>query len=111
MLDRTEGDLDLAKELIDTFIESWPASFDAVKAAVASRDAVATERAAHAIKSAVGLFGFRPLMEPTVALEKLGRTNHMDSADALVLAIEFEADNLIRALLEDKAREALVGST
>ncbi len=98
LIARTEGDLDLVQEVIDTFIETWPASFKSLEAAVANKDCNALESVSHSMKSAIALFGYRPLVEAALKLETIARAKHLDDAEAILAAIDLQASMLIRTL-------------
>jgi two-component system sensor histidine kinase/response regulator len=52
-----EGDRDLLQELIGVFLEDAPQRIEAVRRALADRDAEALYRAGHALKGSAGNFG------------------------------------------------------
>jgi HPt (histidine-containing phosphotransfer) domain-containing protein len=80
-----EGDRDLLRELIDVFFEDAPERLDAVRRALADRDAGALYRAAHALKGSAGNFGAPNVVGRANRLEALARENELDAS-----ALEFE---------------------
>jgi two-component system sensor histidine kinase/response regulator len=98
LLDRAENEMDLVRDVIDTFIEAWPESLDQVRNAVVGADATAVYKAAHSLKGAVAIFGCKPLTETASALEQDGKAGTLDSAERHLATIEREGNVLIQAL-------------
>ena len=83
-LGRVDGDRELLKEIAELFLEECPGSLEAVRAAVASRDPAALQRAAHSLKGAVSNFGERAAHKAALRLEQMGRSGELaGSAEAL----------------------------
>jgi HPt (histidine-containing phosphotransfer) domain-containing protein len=80
-----DGDRELLFELIDVFLEDAPQRIQAVRSALADRNADAVYRAAHALKGSAGNFGAPEVVSRANRLEALARENDLDAA-----AIEFE---------------------
>ena len=80
-----EGDRDLLLELIDVFFEDAPQRIEAVRRALADRDAEALYKAAHALKGSAGNFGVPHVVGRANRLEALARENDLNAA-----ALEFE---------------------
>jgi two-component system sensor histidine kinase/response regulator len=80
-----EGDRDLLLELIDVFFEDAPQRIEAVRRALADRDAEAVYKAAHALNGSAGNFGAPNVVGRAKRLEALARENDLDAA-----ALEFE---------------------
>ena len=80
-----EGDRDLLLELIDVFFEDAPQRVEAVRRALAARDAEALYRAAHALKGSASNFGAPNVVGRANRVEALARENDLDAA-----ALEFE---------------------
>ena len=80
-----DGDRDLLLELIDVFFEDAPQRVEAVRRALADRDAEAVYRAAHALKGSAGNFGAPNVVGRANRLEELARKNDLEGA-----ALEFE---------------------
>jgi len=80
-----EGDRDLLLELIDVFFEDAPQRIEALRRALADRDADALYKAAHALKGSAGNFGAPTVVGRANRLEALARENDLDAA-----ALEFE---------------------
>ena len=80
-----DGDRELLLELIGVFLEDAPQRIQAVRGALADRDADAVYRAAHALKGSAGNFGAPEVVSRANRLEALAQENDLDAA-----AIEFE---------------------
>src|SRR5205823_6404797 len=88
LLKRVEDDMELLRELAALFGESCPKQLDAVRAAIAERDAAALERAAHAIKGSVGNFAAHSAFEAALRLELMGREGDLSGAEKACTALE-----------------------
>jgi HPt (histidine-containing phosphotransfer) domain-containing protein len=80
-----DGDRELLLELIDVFLEDAPQRIQAVRSALADRNADAVYRAAHALKGSAGNFGAPEVVRRANRLEALARENDLDAT-----AVEFE---------------------
>jgi PAS domain S-box-containing protein len=81
-LSRVGGDVELLKEVVELFLDDYPAAFERIKQAVASRDASALEHNAHSLKGSVSTFGANRAFEAALALEKQGRSGDLSDAQA-----------------------------
>ena len=69
-----------------TFLESAPELIEALRAAIASKDAEALAAAAHALRSSSGNVGATAVAERAGRLEELGRSGSLgDAKDELAL--------------------------
>lgn len=84
------GEGDVLAEILGVFVAEAEGRMAAIAAAVASRDAEAVRRAAHALKGAAGTIGATTLEACCRALEELGRNGELQSAPALVEAVQRE---------------------
>jgi two-component system, sensor histidine kinase and response regulator len=94
-----EGDNELLAELIEMYQEDSPKLLDAIAKAVGDKDAQAVQRAAHALKGAIGNFGQGRAYEAAQTLEKLGRTDDLENV-AGVHSVLLEAVNELIADLK-----------
>ena len=97
----------LAHELIDLFLTEGPGRFDAVRAAVREKDAVALRGAAHAVKGSVANFSAAPAVDAAAALEQIGRTGDFTGVDEAFAVFERQVDLLRSALAEYKRERPL----
>lgn len=98
LLERVEGDEQLAGELIELFLESCPKLLADVRQAVKDHNAVALERAAHALKGSAGDIAAPRAFESARALEQLGRENKLENAEAALKSLESALENLVHEL-------------
>jgi CheY-like chemotaxis protein len=100
-----DGDKQLLKTLVHTFLTECPQLMEAVRSAVAESDAAKLHRAAHAVKGAATIFGATSACEHALALEAMGRKNSVshaarDSCAALEESLE-QVQRDLAALLEE----------
>src|SRR5207244_4187564 len=101
LLDRVAGDRELLQELVALFRADCPRMLGDVRAALASQDAAQLQRAAHALKGAVGNFGASAAWDTALHLEELGRGGRCPPGDSEdYKALEIQIDRLTRALTE-----------
>ena len=98
LLRRVGGDVNLLKELVALFLESYPGRMSDLRGAVQQRDSGALERAAHAMKGSVGTFSARAAMEAARELEERGRSGDLAGAEAALVKLEEEIERLMPAL-------------
>ena len=80
-LENAGGDALLLKELIEIFFAEYPPALERVREVLAKRDALALQKAAHAIKGAIGVFGTTAAHAAAQRLEALGARGALISAD------------------------------
>jgi HPt (histidine-containing phosphotransfer) domain-containing protein len=96
----TLGDDDeLCRELIETFQQQAPVLSAQIRAAIADRDGLALQRAAHTLKGSMRVFAARstPVLEQ---LEERGREDHWQGIDALSAQMEDDLARLQTALAD-----------
>jgi CheY-like chemotaxis protein len=76
-----EGDLEFLAEIVNLFLETYPALLSAIEDAVSRKDAEGLCRAAHTLKGAVANFGAKAVVEQARALEMIGKNGDLSSAD------------------------------
>ncbi|MEY2408311.1 MAG: hypothetical protein QOF48_981, partial [Verrucomicrobiota bacterium] len=106
VLQRMDGDRDLLKEVTTLFIEDTPRQVADLRATIERRDGPALERAAHALKGAVGNFGARAAYEAALDLEAFGRASDFVHAPEKLAFLENQIALLgpaLEAFLKDKA--------
>jgi two-component system sensor histidine kinase/response regulator len=94
-----EGDIELLKEIAGMFLEQCPSLETRMREAVAKRDPVEIERAAHTIKGSVGNFAAKSAFEAALALEKIGRDGTLDDVEAVTAKLQEELERLKPALV------------
>jgi two-component system sensor histidine kinase/response regulator len=88
-LAQVEGDEELLRELVDLFSRQLPDLLAEIQEAIASREGERLRRAAHRLKSSVGIFGAKDAFEAVRKLEMMGRDG--DFANIESVHTEFEA--------------------
>jgi CheY-like chemotaxis protein len=99
-LDYTGGDLDLLRDLLDVFREDAPAQLEAVRAAVASRDAAALRQAAHCLKGSLRAVGATVPAGLAQELEHRGGEGTPAGAEELTASLVTEIDRLLTAMAD-----------
>ena len=87
-LARVGGDLELLREIAALFLDEYPRSLDDIHKALATGDAKRLEHSAHGLKGSVANFCARSAEDAAFQLEQMGRTQKLDHAPAIVVALE-----------------------
>jgi len=92
LLERLDGDEEIFKEVIETFLEDAPNQIEKLKKALQEKDATRVERQAHLLKGAALNIGGNGLQTAARELEILAKEGDLTKAPSLVamLAREFE---------------------
>ena len=101
LVELLDGNPDVIVTLIDSFLDDCSDYMDAIRAAVASRDAEALEREAHGLKGATGSLRAAPSSEAAQTLEEMAHAGDFADAEAALETLEAEIDRLkdeLRAL-------------
>ncbi len=98
LLERVEGDEQLANELIEMFLISCPKLLADVRLAVRERNALTLERAAHALKGSAGDIAAPLVFESARIMEQLARENKLEDVDAALKSMETALENLVHEL-------------
>ena len=99
LLGRFEGDTELVREVAQLFLDDCPHRLEALRAALASGDAAALQRAAHSLKGSVSNFAAPAAAEAARRLEVLARDGQLTYAAAACAALEREIARLVPALI------------
>ncbi len=97
-LERVGGDRELLAELVKLFEGESPRLLQEMREAIAREDAVALERAAHALKGSVGNFAAAAAVAAAQELERVARSGLLTQARALYSALETEIQQFRQAL-------------
>ena len=97
-LARVEGDVELLAEIVELFFDNAPRLLSDIQEPVSRRDAVALERAAHALKGAVGNFSAEDAFNSALKLEVMGSTGDLNGVDEAYADLETKIANLKNAL-------------
>lgn len=79
-LARVGDDEELLAELVKIFLDDYPNSLVAIEAALAHKNPIELERAAHSLKGAVANFGADAVVKEAYELEQRGRAGDLTNA-------------------------------
>lgn len=80
LLERTEGDELLLKEMVRLFLDMFPELLDSIDRAIKEGDTEELRQNAHTLKSAAGSIGANRVFSAAYNLEQAGRKNEIESA-------------------------------
>jgi PAS domain S-box-containing protein len=101
MMARLMDDDDLARMVIEGFLEDIPQQIAVLKGFLESKDPVGTERQAHTIKGAAANVGGERLREAAFDMEKAARAENLSAAGRLLAELEAQFDRLHQAMTKD----------
>ncbi len=88
LLARTEGDQDLLKTLVDSFLEISPETLQKIRKAIAVGDAACVERAAHFLKGSLGTLSSVNALRAAEDLEQIAHKGDLASASEVYRTLE-----------------------
>ncbi len=94
LLERTGGDMDLLRELVEIFVDDSLLLVDRIRQAVVQKDADELEKAAHGLKGSVLNFGAKSVAAIAQALETMGRNRDLTQAQNVVAELERQVQKL-----------------
>ena len=106
-LARTDGDVELLRELIGLFLENYPRRLEQMKEAIATSDAEELARAACDLRTSIGILGAQTACETLLVLETMGINNDFQDAGAAWLLLQDQLEELEQELSK-YARAAVV---
>ena len=92
------NDEELARAIIETFLEDLPAQIKQLKEAVTTGEAQSVERQAHKIKGASANLGGEALRALASAIEQAGKAGDMALIASRMAELDDRFDALMRAL-------------
>jgi CheY-like chemotaxis protein/HPt (histidine-containing phosphotransfer) domain-containing protein len=101
MMARLMDDEDLARKVIEGFIEDIPRQIAALKGYLETGDAAGTERQAHTIKGASANVGGEALRSVAFEIEKASRTGDLITLGRHMVELEEEFDRLNQAMTKE----------
>ncbi len=101
LVQRCAGDQELATELAALFVHNVDTMLAAVASALGKRDAVALERAAHALKGMTANFGPTTAVSLAGEMEGLAKGGQIDSAEQIQPTLTEAIEALRQALQRD----------
>ena len=99
-LERTGGNVDVLKELVDLFFEECPKLMNQIREAIATQQTAELRRAAHTLKGSVAIFGANLAREAAWRLESIGRDGNLEDAQSAWEDLEQRIEQLRPALHE-----------
>jgi two-component system, sensor histidine kinase and response regulator len=99
VLERTEGDHELVRELVQLFREELPTMLKEIRRCVDASDAAGLEGSAHLLRGACASLGAVPLARLATRLEMMGHSSQMTGAVAELAELERETVCLDGALV------------
>ena len=98
LLDRIDDDRSFLAELVDIFRREYPQNVRAVKTAIDAQNAPDLQRAAHALKGALGNLSASGASAMAGDLERMGRSLDMSNAQSTLDRLVAELTHVTRAL-------------
>ena len=89
-----DDDVELARKLVDIFIEQTPSLMAEIRGAIDAQDAAALRRAAHALKGTVSNFPAGPARAVAAAMEDIGFDGDIEAARETLPLLEQEVERL-----------------
>jgi PAS domain S-box-containing protein len=87
-------DVELARKLVQIFLEHSPVLMDQIRAAIEAHDATALRRAAHALKGTISNFPTGPARGVAATMEGIGYDGNLDAARETLPILEREVERL-----------------
>jgi CheY-like chemotaxis protein/HPt (histidine-containing phosphotransfer) domain-containing protein len=94
LLDRLMGDEDLARTIMEAFLNDIPTQIDQLNQFLSSGDVCAAERQAHTIKGAAANVGGEALRAVALEMEKAGKAGDLESAKSRMKDLHSAFDRL-----------------
>jgi HPt (histidine-containing phosphotransfer) domain-containing protein len=79
-MDVVQGDHELLREIVTTFLDEYPRMYEALEGAVRDGQAKEIQRLAHLIKGSMRYLGARQAFDRADELETMGRESRLDGA-------------------------------
>src|SRR5690606_13915968 len=83
-------DVELARKLVEIFIEQSPALLNQIRGAIEAQDTAALRRAAHALKGTISNFPTGPAREAAARMEGIGVDGDLEAALEMLPQLEGE---------------------
>ena len=98
-IDRSEGDLGLAREVASVFSSSAPGYVEAIRTAVTAGEAVAVQQIAHKLKGAAANLALPLLEESARMIESYAKSGNLESAGLLLPELDKRLAAALAAVL------------
>ena len=100
LLQRTQGDRDLTRDMANIFVESAPLYIEAVRNSLITHDSAALVKSAHKLKGSAANIALLPLMEAAARIESVAETADLEKAGQLLPELEQHIDLALEAIKE-----------
>ena len=98
LLARVGGDEEIARELVQLFVNECPRMLEAVRTSVASQSPIEIRRSAHLLKGSVSNFTETGAATAALELELIGREERLQDAPGALARLERELEALLPQL-------------
>jgi len=88
LLKRTEGDMNLLREVIEAFLEESVRQLDVMRESIAHQECAALGRAAHSLKGSIGYFEAQSAFDAVRRLEELANSGDLINAQKVFALLE-----------------------
>ena len=105
-LSRVGGDRDLAKEMVEVFLEDHLKGLSEIQEAITSSDGPTLRRVAHMLKGAAGNLGAGAAFAAALRLETMAGEGDLSGAKDAYAALQVEMERLKSALVKFKKEES-----
>ncbi len=109
-LKATDGDIELLREVVGSFLEEYPTLLAQLEAALRAGDNAVVQRSSHTIKGTLRLFEKDPSQELAGLLEEMGASGSLENATETYESLKLSLAALRRQLL-DAMKNLGVGSS
>lgn len=92
LLEKLEGDKELACELLEAFSEDAPMRMAALEQAVIDGDGEAACEAAHSLKGMCGVLRVQPLVNLALSMERAGRDDNIEKVQSALGTFKLTLD-------------------
>ena len=87
-IERTDNDIELARELVEIFFEDCPKTLVEIRDAIEQGDSESLERAAHSMKGVLGYFSHSRSVEAALRLQTMGLDRDLSGARTALAELE-----------------------
>ena len=98
LLEQLCGDIELARNIVRTFLADLPKRLEAIKGHLRSRDAKSIANQAHTIKGAASAVSAEALAKSALALELAGKAGDLEDARRIFATLQEEFSRLKQAM-------------
>ncbi|UCC79230.1 MAG: response regulator [Candidatus Zixiibacteriota bacterium] len=104
ILSRAADDPTILKNVIDVFLQDYPVMLNDLQKAVSDKNPGEIEKRAHKLKGAVAVFEHEESYENAYELEKMGRSDNLESAEGIFKRLKCSLEDLRDSLINRPAK-------